>query len=173
MSRFIFRRGLPRDDAEAGPVRRASVREMAHLWTPANLTVQRSNGALTASEAGYGFGLRIATDCRFEQIASHGGGLPGFGSYMAWLPDYGVGMFAMANLTYVGPAAPINQAWDVLLKTGGLQKRELPHRPLFADAGSHREPLEIVERQRSQADRGDESVSGRTGRAAARRDGRS
>ncbi len=128
----------PRDDTESGPVRRASVREMAHLWTPANLTVQRSPGALTASEAGYGFGLRIATDCRFDLVASHGGGLPGFGSYMSWLPDYGVGMFAMANLTYVGPAAPISQAWDVLLKTGGLQKRELPASPvLFARPPAH------------------------------------
>lgn len=121
-----------RDEAEAGPVRRASVREMARLWTPANLTVERTGGKLTASQAGYGFGLRIASDCRFGLIAGHGGGLPGFGSYMSWLPDYGVGMFAMANLTYVGPAAPIGQAWDVLLKTGGLQKRELPASPALS-----------------------------------------
>jgi CubicO group peptidase (beta-lactamase class C family) len=121
-----------RDDADPGPVRRASAREMAHLWTPSNLTVRRSDGILTASQAGYGFGLRIAADCRFERIASHGGGLPGFGSYMSWLPDYGVGMFAMANLTYVGPSAPISQAWDVLLKTGALQKRELPASPALS-----------------------------------------
>ncbi len=126
-----------RDDVESGPVRRASVREMAHLWTPANLNAQESNGTLTASEAGYGFGLRIATDCRFELIVSHGGGLPGFGSYMSWLPDYGVGMFAMANLTYVGPAAPISQALDVLLKTGGLQKRELPASPVLSQMRDH------------------------------------
>jgi hypothetical protein len=56
---------------------------------------------------------------------------------MAWLPDYGVGMFAMANLTYVGPAAPINQAWDVLLKTGGLQKRELPASPILSQTRDH------------------------------------
>src|SRR5579864_1426313 len=31
-----------RDDAEAGPVRRASVREMSHRWTPSNLTGARS-----------------------------------------------------------------------------------------------------------------------------------
>jgi hypothetical protein len=54
-----------------------------------------------------------------------------------WLPDYGVGMFAMANLTYVGPAAPISQAWDVLLKTGGLQKRELPASPVFSQMRDH------------------------------------
>src|SRR5438552_6269446 len=85
-----------RDDEDAGPVRRASVREMAHLWTPSNLTARLVDGKLQASETGYGFGLRVTSDCRFEQIVAHGGGLPGFGSYMAWLPDYGVGMFAMA-----------------------------------------------------------------------------
>ena len=126
-----------RDDLEEGPVRRASVREMSHMWTPSSLTAGRSNGTLRAAETGYGYGLRTTTDCRFEHIAGHGGGLPGFGSYMAWLPDYGVGMFAMANLTYVGPSEPISQAWDVLLKTGGLQKRELPASPVLSQMRDH------------------------------------
>jgi CubicO group peptidase (beta-lactamase class C family) len=117
----------PRDDPESGPVRRSSVREMNHLWNPANLT----GGKLPTEVQGYGYGLRVSADCRFEHIVGHGGGLPGFGSYMAWLPDYGVGMFAMANLTYVGPAQPINQAWDSMLKTGGLQKRQLPASPIL------------------------------------------
>ncbi len=127
----------PRDDPEAGPVLRSSVREMDHMWTPSNLTVTRAGGVLQAAETGYGFGLRISTDCRFERIVGHGGGLPGFGSYMAWLPDYGVGMFAMADLTYVGPAEPISQAWDVLLKTGGLQKRALPASPILSQMRGH------------------------------------
>lgn len=120
----------PRDDAEAGPVRRSSVREINHLWRPSNLTSTRQ----MTSVSGYGFGLRVSADCRFEHIVGHGGGLPGFGSYMSWLPDYGVGMFAMANLTYAGPSQPINQAWDVLLKTGGLKKRELPAVPALNEA---------------------------------------
>ena len=120
----------PRDDMETGPVRRASVREMAHLWTPSNLMAQRVDGATLASQAGYGYGLRIASDCRFEHIVSHGGGLPGFGSYMAWLPEYGVGMFAMATLTYSGPTEPISKSWDAMQKTGGLRQRELPATPL-------------------------------------------
>lgn len=128
----------PRDEAEAGPVRRASVREMNHLWTPANLTAAMSpSGRLQAQDSGYGFGLRITRDCRFELQAGHGGGLPGFGSYMAWLPDYGVGMFAMANQTYVGPSQPINQAWDVLLGTGGLSRRQLPPSSTLEEARSH------------------------------------
>ena len=115
-----------RDDAEHGPVRRSSVREMSELWTPANFTVRQADGSLQASESGYGFGLRVRTDCRFEHIVGHGGGLPGFGSYMEWLPDYGVGMFAMATLTYSGPSEPISRSWDAMLRTGGLQPRELP-----------------------------------------------
>ena len=135
----------PRDDEDAGPVRRASVREMAHLWTPSNLTARLVNGKLQASETGYGFGLRVTSDCRFEHIVAHGGGLPGFGSYMAWLPDYGVGMFAMATLTYSGPSEPISQAWDAMLKTGGLRKRELPPTtPADRDARPHPEPVEAL-----------------------------
>ena len=116
----------PRDAPDTGPVRRSSVREMSALATPSNLTVTLSNGHVAGSERGYGFGLRITSDCRFEHIVAHGGGLPGFGSYMQWLPDYGVGMFAMATLTYSGPADPINRAFDVMLAGGGLKRRELP-----------------------------------------------
>ena len=113
-----------RDDPERGPVNRASVREMAHLWTPGNLTARSNNGMLQASQSGYGYGLRITADCRFERIVAHGGGLPGFGSHMQWLPDYGVGMFAMTTLTYSGPASAISASWDAMAKTGGLRPRE-------------------------------------------------
>ncbi|HEX4914055.1 MAG TPA: serine hydrolase domain-containing protein, partial [Vicinamibacterales bacterium] len=113
-----------RDDPDRGPVNRASVREMAHLWTPANLTARVNNGTLQASQSGYGYGLRITADCRFERIVAHGGGLPGFGSQMQWLPDYGVGMFAMTTLTYSGPASAISASWDAMAKTGGLRPRE-------------------------------------------------
>ncbi|MGO9930874.1 MAG: serine hydrolase domain-containing protein [Steroidobacteraceae bacterium] len=127
----------PRDEADDGPVRRSSVREMSHAWTPANLTVRRKDGVLQATESGYGYGLRVSADCRFEHIVAHGGGLPGFGSYMAWLPDYGVGIFAMATLTYSGPSEPINQVWDVMLRSGGLNRREVPASPLLTQMRSH------------------------------------
>jgi CubicO group peptidase (beta-lactamase class C family) len=130
----------PRDDDDPGPVRRSSVREMSHLWTPANLYAARAKAAHT----GYGFGLGIRSDCRFQHVVGHGGGLPGFGSYMQWLPEYGVGIFAMATLTYSGPSAAISQAWDVLLKTGGLQRRQLPASPALT---SMREPLWQLWRQ--------------------------
>ena len=127
----------PRDDAETGPVRRSSVREMNQMWRVSNLVASRPAGKLRADVRGYGYGLRIAADCRFDHISSHSGGLPGFGSHMAWLPEYGVGMFAMANLTYVGPAQPVSESWDVLLRTGGLRKRELPAAPVLTQMRDH------------------------------------
>ena len=127
----------PRDEPDAGPVRRSSVREMSHRWTPSNLTARRVDGKLQVSESGYGYGLRISTDCRFERIVAHSGGLPGFGSTMAWLPDYGVGIFAMASLTYSGPSEATNRAWDTLQQTGGLQRRELPPSPALVQMREH------------------------------------
>ncbi len=117
-----------RDDEDAGPVRRSSVREMQRLWRTSNFAVNGpdSSGSMRASSSGYGYGLSITQDCRFSRIVAHGGGLPGFGSYMMWLPEYGVGMFAMANLTYTGPAAPMREALDILSRTGALEPRVLP-----------------------------------------------
>jgi CubicO group peptidase (beta-lactamase class C family) len=127
----------PRDDPETGPVRRSSVREMSHMWTPSNLAARIVGGKVRATESGYGYGLRISADCRFDHIVGHGGGLPGFGSYMMWLPDYGLGLFAMANLTYSGPSEPISRALDAMLKTGGLQKREFPASPMLTKMREH------------------------------------
>jgi CubicO group peptidase (beta-lactamase class C family) len=126
-----------RDDPDAGPVRRSSIREMGHLWAPSNLTALREAGVAHVTERGYGYGLRVWSDCRFEHLVGHGGGLPGFGSYMAWLPDHGVGMFAMATLTYSGPSEAIDQAWNVLLRTGGLKPRELPASPILTQMREH------------------------------------
>ncbi len=123
----------PRDDEERGPVRRSSQREMQRAWRWSGLTAGRPSpdAPLQAVTASYGYGLRISADCRFQHVVGHGGGLPGFGSYMMWLPEYGVGMFAMANLTYAAPAPPMNEAFDALRKTGGLQARELPASPVL------------------------------------------
>jgi CubicO group peptidase (beta-lactamase class C family) len=117
----------PSDARETGPVRRSSRREMQRLWRSGTFSVSASPLRVTAG--GYGYGLAVTQDCRFHHIVGHGGGLPGFGSYMMWLPDYGVGIFAMANLTYAGPRGAIDEAFDALRKKGGLIPRTLPPSP--------------------------------------------
>jgi CubicO group peptidase (beta-lactamase class C family) len=114
----------PRDGAETAPIRRASLREMQELWRPGTFAVTRdASGALQLGAAGYGFGLNISQTCSFRHVVAHSGGLPGFGSQMRWLPDYGVGIIAFGNLTYTSWGRPVTAALDLLAKTGGLQPR--------------------------------------------------
>jgi CubicO group peptidase (beta-lactamase class C family) len=122
-----------RDDDDRGPVKRSSVREMHMMSVQDGLSLASPTPSrpLAATVSGYGYGLRITSDCRFRHIVGHGGGLPGFGSYMTWLPEYGVGLFAMSNLTYAGPAAALNEVYDALRKTGALKPRELPPSPIL------------------------------------------
>ncbi|MCC6538874.1 MAG: beta-lactamase family protein [Bryobacterales bacterium] len=122
----------PRDARETGPVRRSSVREMHQLWRWSGLTVNRSAAAgLTARATGYGYGLVVSSTCEFGHLVGHGGGLPGFGSYMLWAPELGVGLFAMTNLTYAGPAGALTEALQILRKTGALAPRAWPPSPVL------------------------------------------
>ena len=126
----------PRDEEERGPVRRSSLREMQQAWRWSDFTTARPSPEkpLNSIVGAYGYGLRIREDCRFSHYVGHGGGLPGFGSWMGWLPDYGIGIFVMANLTYAGPSTAVDEAFDVLRKTGALKPRELPPSPALLSA---------------------------------------
>jgi hypothetical protein len=42
---------------------------------------------------------------------------------MRWLPEYGVGIVALANGTYAGPGRAVNESLEALAKTGGLNPR--------------------------------------------------
>ena len=107
-----------------GPIDRASLREMQQIWRsrPASAGLT-SSGAPQLNAGGYGYGLRVSQTCAFDHIVAHGGGLPGFGSLMQWLPDYGVGIIAFGNVTYTGWGGVVSNAFDLLAKTGGLQAR--------------------------------------------------
>ena len=123
----------PRDGPETGPIRRASLREMQQSWRPSTTRVVKRDagtGALQLTSGSYGFGLGVTQTCDFRRIVAHSGGLPGYGSVMRWLPDYGVGIIAFGNLTYTGWGRVVSEAFDVLEKTGGLVPRDVsPLRP--------------------------------------------
>jgi CubicO group peptidase (beta-lactamase class C family) len=126
----------PHDGPETAPIRRASLREMQQVWRPAPASVARdaSSGAIQLNSGGYGFGLRISQSCSFGHIVAHGGGLPGFGSVMSWLPEYGVGIVAFGNLTYTGWGRVTTSAFDVLTKAGGLRPRSPRPSPALTSA---------------------------------------
>jgi CubicO group peptidase (beta-lactamase class C family) len=126
----------PRDEPERGPIRRASLREMQQLWRPgaATVTRDRATNALQLNAGGYAFGLGVSQTCAFGHVVAHGGGLPGFGSIMRWLPEYGVGIVVLGNLTYTGWGRVTSTAFDALSRTGGLQPREVQPSPALTAA---------------------------------------
>jgi len=122
---FLMDAFPPRDDADAGPVRRASAREMQQVWRMRPASVRRgSDGGMVLSAGGYGYGLGIRQTCDFGQVVSHTGGLPGYGSVMTWLPEYGLGVVAMVNLTYTSASSAASDALYLLVKSGGLTPRQ-------------------------------------------------
>jgi D-alanyl-D-alanine-carboxypeptidase/D-alanyl-D-alanine-endopeptidase len=120
---FLLQGWPARDGAEAGPVRRASIRELAEGANQPRLRQRfgRSGAEACRQAVTYGMGMIVAADCDLGLTLSHGGGYPGYGSHVLLLPDSGVAIFAFANRTYAGPSAPV---WDaaVALQKAGLLK---------------------------------------------------
>jgi D-alanyl-D-alanine-carboxypeptidase/D-alanyl-D-alanine-endopeptidase len=117
---FLLDAWPARDDAETGPVRRATRRELSlsHAMPgPANL--RKVNGESLAIASAYGYGMVSAHDPQLGRVLTHSGGLPGFGSNVLFSPEAGVGVFCFANLTYAGPQATNFEA-ATLLQAAGL-----------------------------------------------------
>lgn len=129
----------PRDDAEASIVRRATLREMQQPWrlySPA-ADAPELGRPIVRSAGGYGYGLSITHEGDLY-IVSHAGGLPGYGSHMAWLPDYDLGIIALGNVRY----APMRQAATEALRL--LAQQAERRRPRLHSGQAGAPPAESV-----------------------------
>ena len=133
---FFLSAWPPRDDEDRGPVRRSSLREMQQAARPYRALATRSSveEPLRLSAGGYGYGLGATQTCRFRSSVAHSGGLPGYGSQMRWLPEHGVGIVALANLTYGAPSAAVGEALEAMARTGALQPRVVQPSPELESA---------------------------------------
>ncbi|MEW5982665.1 MAG: serine hydrolase domain-containing protein [Acidobacteriota bacterium] len=133
---FLMSAWPPRDGPESGPIRRASAREMQQVWRPTSATITRASvdAPLALNAGGYGFGLRIWQNCSMKHLVGHSGGLPGFGSHMRWLPEHGVAIIALGNLTYTSWGPVVDGAMTALERTGGLRARVPQPSPALLDA---------------------------------------
>lgn len=126
---FLLSAWPPRDGADDGPVRRATVRELVQGSNYPRLRERAARTGTPASRqsANYGMGMQVAIDDDLGFTVSHSGGYPGYGSHVLLLPDRGVGIFALANRTYAGPSVAV---WDaaIALNSAGLlgKEREIP-----------------------------------------------
>jgi len=118
----------PRDDADKGPVKRSSIREMQYPWDVSylNANATTTNGRRCPNVTAYCYGLRWEKDCDNRVYVGHSGGLPGFGSQWNIMPQYGIGVVCFANLTYANAGTPNNMVLDTLLALSGIKPRQLP-----------------------------------------------
>src|SRR5262249_41461119 len=119
----------PRDDPDEGPVRRATLRESQQGGRSLGFTAQRDAGGLNIFAGSYGMGWFSWQTCAFDRVVEHAGGLPGYGSDVAFLPDHGAGFFVFANLTYSSPTPVMVDAMRALVADGLLPARPRPPAP--------------------------------------------
>lgn len=132
---FLLSAWPARDGPETGPVRRSTVREMA---TGSNFASSRSrtgaDGKPCPVSSAYGMGLQAVADCEIGGYLAHGGGYPGYGSYMMVMPERGTAVFAFANRTYAGPSGPVTEAATLLARSNLAPRRAEPVSPALAEA---------------------------------------
>jgi CubicO group peptidase (beta-lactamase class C family) len=123
----------PRNDADTGPVKRSSIREMQFPWNFSSLNsmARKFNNSPCPTTSAYGYGLSWNKDCEGKVIVGHGGGLPGFGTNWRIMPDYGIGIVSFSNLTY-GSAGYINmKVLDTIIRLANPEPRRLPVSPIL------------------------------------------
>jgi CubicO group peptidase (beta-lactamase class C family) len=114
----------PRDDADPGPICRATLREFHQPAAFATVADARpASGSPRANATAYAHGLRWNRDTAGLINLGHSGGLPGYGSNFRFYPALGLAVIAFANRTYA-PMATANAKVAALL----LEKVALPAR---------------------------------------------
>src|SRR5262249_55024148 len=93
-----------------------------------SLSVSRSasSSSIEARATGYGLGWGVSETCEVDRLITHGGGLPGFGSYVMVFPDQRVGIFAFSNATYAPMARLLIETARTLISRGAISRKRVP-----------------------------------------------
>lgn len=128
---FLLSAWPARDGPDIGPVKRATVREMAQGLNFVRIAPRNGGpeGDKCVHAIAYGMGMRVTPDCDLGLTLSHGGGYPGYGSFVVLAPERGVAAFGFANRTYQAPAVPVWQSLWALARSDAIRPRETPLNP--------------------------------------------
>ncbi|KXI27212.1 serine hydrolase domain-containing protein [Paraglaciecola hydrolytica] len=116
--------------AHDGPERTLIPRRVVRSVTDGVSLLGASKGSGMVSEndctmsSAYSMGLGIKKHCDAGLVLTHGGGFPGFGSYVVMMPDKGLGVFSFANETYANAFGPV---WDAARKLINSDLGKSPH----------------------------------------------
>jgi CubicO group peptidase (beta-lactamase class C family) len=130
----------PRDDPEAGPVRRSTLREMhegqrwVHGERDAPIAKMTDEGIYLGT-ASYGMGWLNVTSCKEEGRVQHGGYEPGYFGWVVLMPKERVAYVALATSGATGIAARFG-VFDILRKAGLLDAPEPAPDPALTAAAS-------------------------------------
>lgn len=133
---FLLSAWPARDGADAGPVRRTTVREIVEgVNMPRGVMRNPSYGGAPCRQAAtYGMAWQVIDDCDLGRVVTHTGGYPGYGSVVLLLPDKGIGLFAFGSRTYNGASPAAWRALLALQAAGVLEERGVPVSPGLAQA---------------------------------------
>lgn len=125
---FLLSAWPARDGADAGPARRATVREIVTGVNLASGTLRAPaiGGTACRQAVAYGFAWRVLDDCDLGRVVTHTGGYPGYGSVVVLLPEKGVGIYAFSSRTYGAPSIPAFKALLALQQAGAIPDRTVP-----------------------------------------------
>ncbi len=114
-----------RDAPEDAPVARATLREMQRARSAFRPSVEWPSLAEPPGivAGGYGYGLMIWHERDGQRHVGHPGGLPGFGTLMRWVPELGLGVILLANVTYAKCEAPVRRALELVAREAALPRR--------------------------------------------------
>ena len=111
---FLLSAWPARDGPEIGPVKRSTVREMAQglNFADTRKRVGGPPGDQCIWAQAYAMGFWATRECTLGLVLSHGGGFPGYGSFVALAPERRAAVFVLTNRTYSGPSEAV---WTALL----------------------------------------------------------
>ncbi|MET0596136.1 MAG: serine hydrolase domain-containing protein, partial [Polyangiaceae bacterium] len=126
----------PRDDAESGPVRRSTLREMheGQRWARMDKdapVVRAGDDGLSLEAPSYGLGWLNVTSCTEEGRVQHGGMEPGYFAWVVLMPAARIGYVALATTEHVGRIARPG-AFEILREAGLLTPPATRPHPVLA-----------------------------------------
>jgi CubicO group peptidase (beta-lactamase class C family) len=130
----------PRDDAETGPVRRSTLREMhaGQAWARWGddfpVLQHLPNGAPSLTAFSYGLGWAQNTTCVAEGIVQHFGFEPGYWASLRLLPVHGLGIVTLSATGNLGQEQTFESVIELFREHGALDRAVAPPSLALASA---------------------------------------
>ncbi len=129
-----------RDDPEAGPLRRSTLREAHTLTSVIGFSATSMPDApARAHLGGTGLGFAVSANCKYDHIVGHNGKTLNYRASLHMLPNRGVAVILLSNLSSINSSVlPADGAkiLDILADTGALEPRRHAPGPALLTAAA-------------------------------------